>query len=155
MADISTEGAKRHTFFISYKWAKYAVEAKRLRAICDARKYPAWIDTENPFGTEARIHSDSALAAHLRAAMGLSEYVLFFETYATVVSVIGGPSQRTTSWQERELEMAEAQRLIVLYHGASPRCLTFGQNRNVHPYETLDSAFDLVEKAIAAPGDYF
>jgi hypothetical protein len=142
-----------YDFFISYKWAQYSGEAAQMRDTCRRRGYSAWIDKENP--PSDRQTPDSTLAVHLRAAMKRCRYVIFFETFATLEMVIGGPPERASSWQEQELEMAEAQRLIVLYHGANPRTLTFGQNRKLHQYRQVDDAFDIIEKAIKSPSGYF
>ena len=149
---------KEYDFFISYKWAKYKVEAIQMLDIVKQRGYSAWIDKEHPFEVDPEIPSDltdKRLAEHLRKGMESCKYVLFFETYAQLVMVMNGPCEREKGWQEHELDMAEAERVIVFYQSLKPPVLTFGQNRNVFEYTNLDGAFDLVVKGLEDPDTYF
>jgi hypothetical protein len=119
--------------------------------------YSAWIDQEHLFELDEAgpTNAERKLAEHLRKAMQTCNYVIFFETYAQLAAVMNGPSQRVKSWQEHELDIAEAERIIVLYHGSKPPVLTFGQNKNVFGYIDLDEAFDLILKGIREPSIFF
>ncbi len=148
----------QYDFFISYKWKMYAPEARTLKAIAERHRFHAWIDKEHPFqqSEAGSPGSDKALAEHLRKAMNSCRYVLFFETYATMAMVVNGPPVRVTSWQENELGMAAAEKLIVLYHGASPRTMGFGLSHKLQQYQELEDAFAMIEEAIADPaGPYW
>ena len=143
----------QYDFVISYKWKKYAPEARALKAIADRQGFRSWIDVEHPFqeSEAGSQQSTEALAEHLRKAMASCRYVLFFETYATMAMVVNGPPVRVISWQENELGMAAAEKLIVLYHGASPRTLGFGLSTKLHQYQELEDAFAMIKEAIANP----
>ncbi len=148
----------QYDFFISYKWKTYAPQARGLKAIVTQHGFSAWIDVEHPFqqSESGSPQSNQALAQHLLQAMNSCRNVLFFETYATMAMVVNGPSVRVTSWQENELGMAAAQKLIVLYHGASPRTLGFGLSKKLYEYQELDDAFAMIKEAIANPaGPYW
>jgi hypothetical protein len=137
-------------FFISYKWDTYRPQALDLRFILAQRGYRVWIDEEQ--GRDDL--SDHELGTFLRRAMDSCRYIIFFETHTEVLAVVGGPSvQASPSWQERELEFAQAMRVIVLYH--SSLRLSFGPSGVSHPYASLDEAADLIEQAIADPERYF
>lgn len=147
-----------YDFFISYKWAKYKAEAGQILEILKLKGYSAWIDQEHPFevGPEASsAEADRKLAEHLRRGMESCDYVIFFETSTQMAMVMNGPSRRVNGWQERELDMAEARRLIVLYHSSKPPVLTFGQNKNTFEYKDLNEAFGVILKGISKPDDYF
>ncbi len=143
----------RYDFFISYKRKKYAAEARALKANAEQRGFVAWIDVEHPFqaSESGSLESDEALARHLRDAMKSCRYVLFFETYATMAMVVGGPPIRVTTWQEHELGMAASEKLVTLYHGSSPRTLGFGASPRLHGYQELEDAFVMIETAITDP----
>jgi hypothetical protein len=148
----------QYDFFVSYKWKKYAPEARALKAIAERHGFRAWIDVEHPFqqSESGSPESDQALARHLLQAMNSCRYVLFFETYATLAMVVNGPPVRVISWQENELGMAAAGKLIVLYHGASPRTMGFGLSRRLHEYQELQDAFAMIKEAIVNPaGPYW
>lgn len=135
-------------FFISYKWERFTESALEMAEIARSREYQVWIDREN---LPADGLSDAELATRLKAALADCDYVIFFETYTKMAVVMNGPNVRVESWQEKELRMSEAQRMIVLYHGQNPRGLTLGRNRIVCTYKSLDEAMSLVEKGIAEP----
>jgi len=148
----------QYDFFISYRWKKYAPEAQALKPIAKRNGLRSWIDVEHPFQeSEAGSgESDTALAEHLRKAMVSCRYVLFFETYTTMAMVVNGPPVRVISWQENELGMAVAEKLIVLYQGASPRMLGFGLSAKLHQYQQLEDALAVIQKAIENPaGPYW
>lgn len=134
-----------YDFFISYNWARFAGEAIAMKGIVESRGYSAWLDVDQPFGPGCDEEGDTALGQRLREALADSRYVIFFEASMTVAAVVGGPPQRVIGWQEWELDMAEAERLIVLYHTAAPSRLAFGLDLALHPYASLDQAFGLVE----------
>lgn len=144
---------KSYDFFISYKWAAYASKAKVLRDLVASHGYRAWLDVDHPFqaSDNRSSTSDGELAAHLRRAIDSCQYVLFFETFATLARQIGGPTIRVTSWQEQELGIAAASQLITLYHGADPRNMGFDLSTRLHRYADLDAAFQLVRSAISKP----
>ena len=142
-----------YDFFISYKWTTYSEPAKELLDIARSRGFTAWLDVEHPFQTKGH-GSDEALARHLKNAMDSCRYILFFETFATMAMQIGGSPIRVTSWQERELGMAATEKLITLYHGASPRSIGFGTSPNLHEYRELSDAFKIIETAITDKSRY-
>ncbi len=147
-----------YDFFISYKWKKYKAEAEQMLRLARRFGYSAWIDHEHPFEVESdasQEEADRQLAEHLRRGMESCAYVIFFETYTELAATVNGPGQRVIGWQERELDMAEAKRLIALYHSAEPPFLTFGHNKDAFDYGSLEEAFGLIVKGIRNPDDYF
>src|SRR5690349_21370009 len=102
----------QYDFFVSYRWGMYSDAAAEMASHARSLGYSVWIDRENPPETT----TDAGLAAHLRNGIESCRYVIFFETAIRSTAVVNGPSIREISWQERELGMAEAARLIVLYH---------------------------------------
>lgn len=139
---------KTYDFFISYRWGRYDDEAVAIAALARSRHYSVWIDGENAPAQEASAHE---LASHLRTAMRSCRSVIFFETSGRMAAVINGPAVRDISWQERELEFAEAAQLIVLYHSADPSRYGLGINRNLCPYYNLADALDKIEVGMDEP----
>jgi len=143
---------EEHDFFISYKWTTYRDESRRMASIVTSRSYSAWVDWENP---PAEGRSDEALATHLQTALQSCRYIIFFETSTTMAAQVGGPSVRIPSWQEYELSQAEASKLIVLYHSQDPPRLSFGRNRVLCPYHSLEDAMDQIVEAVERYPEYF
>jgi hypothetical protein len=146
-----------YDFFISYKWSKYSAQAKVLRDIATSRGFTAWLDIDHPFQVEGQEShdSDESLARHLKNAMDSCRYILFFETFAVMAMQMGGPSIRIISWQEREFGMVDSDKLITLYHGASPRNIGFGSSTKLHEYKELSDAFAMIQEAIADKAHQF
>lgn len=145
---------KVYDFFISYKWDKFSEQSKELLNIVRSRGFEAWLDVENPFQEEVNGYSE-ALAAHLVKAMESCRFVLFFETFAVMAKQVGGPDIRVTSWQERELDMANSEKLITLYHEAVPKSIGFGTSTKLHEYQDLSDAFTMIESAIIDTTSHF
>jgi hypothetical protein len=143
---VPTSPPREFNFFVSYKWATHEGNAKRVAEIAKARGYTVWLDKEQIKGEKLE---DSELASRLRKALDSCDFVIFFETYATLAMQVGGPPIRTVSWQERELAMADALRLITLYHSNCRLC--FGLSRATHEYKSFDEAMRLIEEALMDP----
>jgi hypothetical protein len=140
----------QYHFFISYRWSTYPAEAALLRRLIADQGYTCWLDSEHPFLIDASSSksADQQLGLYLRAAMQRCEYVLFFETNTELMLQIGGSPVRHVNWQERELSMAEASRIVVLYHSANPSVLGFGEDEDTVEYDDLTEALNIVLKKL-------
>lgn len=137
----------KYDFFVSYRWGKYDAEARQISTLAKLRGHRVWIDREQI--TEEM--SDRELANHLRSTLASSRFVIFFETSARLTQYVSGPPVRDRSWQEYELETAEASRLIVLYHSLSPPRIGFGRSRRLHSYVDFSDAWELIESSLDRP----
>jgi hypothetical protein len=143
-----------YDFFISYKWKGYSQEAEEMYTLARRRGYKVLIDHD--WIDEHQVRKklpDKKIAEPLLWALGSCKYVIFFETYAQMVMVANGPSELAKSWQGYELEQikADGRRVVVLYHGGSPRVLIYGLNRSLFEYSDLKDALDKIAKAIKDP----
>ena len=131
-----------YDFFVSYKHAVHSDVAHEIKSVLADRGYAVWIDTEQSQDEMSR----GELAEHLRKALEACRHVVFFETYAQMARQIGGPDVRVYSWQERELGMANIDRIVALYHNQSK--LAFGKQQQFYSYGSLDEAVNLIEEGI-------
>jgi TIR domain len=143
---VPTSSTPDFDFFVSYKWAQHAENARMVTEIAKKRGYTVWLDKEQIKDEEL---TDSELAERLRNALNACCFVIFFETYGQMAMQMGGPPVRVVSWQERELTMAEASRVITLYH--SSKLLCFGLSRTTHEYQSFAQAMDFIEEALMDP----
>jgi hypothetical protein len=147
---VKRASIRKFDFFISYRWKMYAEEARTLKMLLEEHDCTCWLDVNNPFvedsfSSETR---DAQLALHLRTAMNECDQVLFFETASDLLRQIGGPTLRDTSWQEKELSMADQDRLITIYDSASPSWLGFGKEQVAVVYSGLREAAEKIKARV-------